>query len=56
MSQTDLSTSNTSKQPLIIDEMASLKQHLQGHPQCEDILQKIREYEAQILKQERDRK
>ncbi|BCL40019.1 hypothetical protein [Nostoc sp. MS1] len=56
MKLTDLSTNNSSEQPLIIDEIASIKQHLQGHPQREEILRNIREYEAQILKQEQDKK
>ncbi|MBC1217817.1 hypothetical protein GNE08_26840 (plasmid) [Trichormus variabilis ARAD] len=56
MNITDLSTNISSGQALIIDEVASIKQHLQGHPQREEILRNIREYEAQILRQEQDKK
>ena len=44
MNQTNVSTNNSSEQPLVIDEMANLKQHLQGHPQREEILRNVREY------------
>ncbi|HEY9804538.1 MAG TPA: hypothetical protein V6D25_29670 [Leptolyngbyaceae cyanobacterium] len=56
MSQTDLPTNNSSEEPLVIDEMTSLKQYLEGHPQREEILRNVREYEVQIFKQERNKK
>ncbi|BCL39830.1 hypothetical protein [Nostoc sp. MS1] len=56
MNLTDVATNISSKQPLVIDEIASLEQHLQGHPQREEILRNIRKYEAQILRQEQNKK
>ncbi|WP_224095479.1 hypothetical protein [Nostoc sp. MS1] len=55
MNQTDIFTNNPSEQPSIIGEMASLKQHLQWHPQREEILLNIQECQAIILKRERDK-
>lgn len=58
MNQIDSTTNNTKPQPhvIVVDEFASISESLQGHPQRERILEKIQNYQSQILRAERSRK
>ncbi|MFN6564258.1 MAG: hypothetical protein RMY28_031320 [Nostoc sp. ChiSLP01] len=49
---------NTSEQAkvIVVDEFASIEKYLEGHPQRQGILEKIQNYQSQLLRQERNQK
>lgn len=52
MNQIDPDVNNSSEQPkvIVIDEFASIEKSLKGHPQSQEILEKILEYQSQVLR------
>jgi len=57
MNQIDPTANNTSEQPkvIVLDEFASIEKSLKGHPQRERILEKIQEYQSQVLRAARSK-
>ncbi|MBE9211084.1 hypothetical protein IQ244_32290 [Nostoc sp. LEGE 06077] len=58
MNQIDPTANNTSEQPhvIVVDEFAFISDSLEGHPQRERILEKIQDYQSQVLRAERTKK
>lgn len=49
---------NNSEQPkvIVLDEFAAIGKSLEGHPQRQEILEKLQKYQSQLLWQEQNKK
>ncbi|WP_414573884.1 hypothetical protein [Nostoc sp. CCY 9925] len=58
MNSQDPTANNTSEQPsmIVVEEFASIDKSLEGHPQRQDILEKIQEYQSEVLRQVQSKK
>ncbi|AFY45739.1 hypothetical protein [Nostoc sp. PCC 7107] len=57
MNSQDPTANNTSEQPhvIVVDEFAAISKSLEEHSQRQEILEKIQEYQSQVLRAARNK-
>jgi hypothetical protein len=58
MNSIDPDVNNPKLQPgvIVLDEFAAIEKSLEGHPQRQEILEKLQKYQSQLLWQEQKKK